>query len=479
MDGLLRLLGLRYATAGLVLIALAALYGAAELSRPDAPARAEGKPVEAALTSTTLVCPAHEDGRVSVLAAARTGSGRADIVGTHDGKVVASVPNPGESWAKDIQHGQDSYTVRGSGALASGLEAERTTYWPGGDDRGLAGVRCARPGTDLWFLGPGPIAAERLDLYLTNVDAQPASVDVTALSGEGPLDTPDGQGTPVEPYSTKIIQLGKSPEGLGDILGTARDLALRVHSTTGRVAASVRVRIGKKKGIEWMPLSPAPATTLVVPGIPSGQGRRQLLVGVPGTEDVRIKVQVLTPNGAFAPQGQDVLDAPAETVTPLDLDRALSGKPAAVRLVADKPIVAGFNAQRGDDVGFGTATSPLSPAGGVIADNRFDSTLQLTAPAGAASVRITAIGGQGPTTPQVVKIPAGRTTEVKIAGPRGGEHGYGVLVVPLEGSGPVHAARTLTTGKADKSLFTILPVEPAATTVTLPPVGDSQTAVIH
>jgi hypothetical protein len=479
MDRILRLLGMRYATAGLVPIALAALYGAADLSRPDAPARAEGRPVQATLTSATLVCPAHEDGRVSLLASARSGAGKADVVQTHDGKVVASVPNPGESWAEDIEHGQDSYTVRGGGALAAGLEAERTTYWPGGDDRGLAGVRCARPGTDLWFLGPGPIAAERLDLFLTNVDAQPASVDVTALSGEGPLDTPDGQGTPVDPYSTKIIPLGKSPEGLGEILATARDLALRVHSTTGRVAASVRVRIGKKKGIEYMPLSPAPATSLVVPGIPSGQGRRQLLVGVPGADDARIKVQVLTPNGAFAPQGQDVLDAPAETVTPLDLDRALSGKPAAVRLVSDRPIVAGFNAQRDDDVGFGTATAPLGATGGVISDNRFDATLQLTAPAGAANVRITAIGGQGPGTPQTVKVPAGRTTEVTIAEPRGGDHGYGVLVVPLPGSGPVHAARTLTTGKDGKGLFTVLPVEPAVTTVTLPPVGDSQTAVVH
>ncbi|GAA2623606.1 DUF5719 family protein [Actinomadura fulvescens] len=486
MDKILRLLGFRYATAALVLVAVLALYGAATLSRPAERTRAAAKSAEAPVTWASLVCPwGGEDGRMSVLTppkgspGAGSGGGRVDVVQTTDGKPVASVPNAGTSWAKDVRRAEnDSYTVRGGGALAAGLEAERTVHWGGGPDRGLAGTRCARPGTDAWFLGPGPVAAERIELYLTNVDAQPASVDVTALSGEGPLDTVDGHGTPVEPYRTKIVRIGGSAEGLGDIVTTARDLALRVRATTGRVAASVRVRIGEKKGIEWMPQAPAPATSLVVPGVPGGGGRRQLLVGVPGEQDARIRIQVITTSGAFAPQGQDVLDAPAETVTPLDLDRALSGKPAAVRLVSDRPIVAGLSAQRGADVAFGTATLPLGPHGGLVTDNRFAAYLQLTAPAGAATVRVTAVDAQGQGTPQDVRIGAGRTVEIKLAGPRPGGAGYGALIVPRPGSGPVHAARTLSTGKGDTGLLTILPIGPAATTVTLPPVGDSQTALI-
>ncbi|MFG2002397.1 DUF5719 family protein [Spirillospora sp. NPDC048911] len=485
MDRILRLLGSRYATAGLVLVALLALYGAATLSRPDERTRAAAKSVEAPVTSAFLVCPwGGEDGRMSLLtppkdSAGGTSGGRVDVIQTTDGKAIASVPTAGTFLAEDVRRAKNgSYTVRGGGGLAAGLEAERTVYWGSGPDRGLAGTRCARPGTDLWFLGPGPDAAERVDLYLTNVDAQPASVDVTAMSGEGPLDTVDGHGTPVEPYSTKVIRIGASAEGLGDIVKAARDLALHVRAATGRVAASVRVRIGKKKGIEWMPLSPAPATSLVVPGVPGGGGRRQLLVGVPGEQDARIRIQVITASGAFAPQGQDVLDAPAETVTPFDLDRALSGKAAAVRLVSDRPIVAGLSAQRGADVALGTATLPLGASGGLVTDNRFSAYVQLTAPAAAATVRVTSVDAQGQGTPKDVPIGAGRTVEIKLAAPRPGDAGYGTLIVPRPGSGPVHAARTLSTGKGDKGLFTIMPIGPALGTVTLPPVGDSQTALI-
>ncbi|MEU5877309.1 DUF5719 family protein [Spirillospora sp. NPDC047279] len=483
MDKILRLLGFRHATAGLVLVALLALYGAATLARPADRTRAAAGNVEAAVTAASLVCPwGGEDGRLSLLTQPKGGaggSGRLDVVQTTDGKPVGSAAGPGTSWLKDVRRSKSaSFTIRANGTLAAGLEAERTVHWDKGRDRGLAGTRCARPGTDLWFLGPGPAAAESIELYLTNIDAQPASVDITALSGEGPLDTVDGHGIPVDPYSTEIVRIGGSPEGLGEIVKTARDMALRVRAGTGRVAASVRVRIGGKEGIEWMPLSPAPATSLVVPGIPGGGGRRQLLIGVPGEQDARIRIQAMTSSGAFAPQGQDVIDAPAETVTPFDLDRALSGKPAAVRLVSDRPIVAGLNAQRGADVAFGTATEPLGAGGGMAADNRFASYLQLTAPAAAATVRVTTVDAQGAGTPRDVQVPAGRTVEVQLAAPRPGAPGYGLMVVPRPGSGPVHAARTLSTGKGGGVLFTIMPIGPALTTVSLPPVGDSQTTLI-
>ncbi|TDD90199.1 DUF5719 family protein [Actinomadura rubrisoli] len=486
MDKMLRLLSLRYATAFLVLVALGALYGAASLSRPSADAERKG--TRAPISSAVSVCPGHEGGRLSVQSFAAKGAptgGRADTVETHGGAPLASMNAAGQSWNKDLGTTEDSFTVRAKGAVAAGLEAEQTTHWSGGPDRGLAGARCTSPSTDLWFLGPGPVAADTLDLYLTNVDSQPASVDVTALSDAGPLDTTDGRGTPIEPYKTEVVRLGKSPEGLGDIVQTARDLALHVHATSGRVAASLRVRVGDKKGVEWLPLSPEPASSLIVPGVPSGSGKRRLLVGVPGDAPTRIKVQVLTPDGAFAPQGQDVVDAPAKTVTSEDLERALSGKPAAVRLTADRPIVAGFAAERGADVAYGTATAPLGTAdgpgrlvSGVVADNRFDASLTLTAPAGAAAVQVTAMGAQGPGAPQEIRVAAGRTVEAKITAPAGGDKGFGVLITPRAGSAPVHAARTMATGKGDDYLFTVLPVVPAATTQWLPETADSQSSLI-
>jgi hypothetical protein len=480
VERILRLLSLRYATAALVLLAVAALYGAASLSRPAA--KATGAGTDDAVRSAVAVCPGREGTRLTLqgasqdlLGATAGKPGQATVTPTPGGTATGSLTALGGGWIKELpEPGDGSYTVRAQGALAAGLEAEQTTHWPRGKDRGLAGVRCARPGTDLWFLGPGPVAAESVDLHLTNVDPRPATVDVTALSGDGPLDTSDGLGTPVPPYGSRVIGLGESAEGLGDVVKTAGDLALRVRSTTWRVAASLRVRIGDGEGIDWLPLSPGPATSVIVPGLPGGEGRRRLLVAVPGQENAGIKVQVITQNGAFAPEGQDTLDALAGTVTPVDLDRALSGKPAAVRLISNRPILAGFAAEKGADVAYGTSTPPLAAKGfGVVSDNRFDTTLTLTAPRGAATVRVTPVGPQGPGTAKDVQIPADRTTEVKLTAPPGGEAGYGLLIVPRPGSGPVHAARTQSTGKDDRALFTTLPIAPALTTLRLPAVDDS------
>ncbi|MGI5164991.1 DUF5719 family protein [Spirillospora sp. CA-253888] len=476
---LMRLTAYRYAVAGLVLLALAALYGAAALSRPDGPARAATGaqvPVIAAL----VACPGGEGMRLSALAPPPTAKpaalGKGEIVPTSGGAPLGA-PALGAVWAKDLDKARDSFTVRAYGSLAAGLEAEQTTHWPSGADRGLAGVRCAAPNADQWFTGPGPGAADRLDLHLSNLEAQPANVDVTALSGEGPLDTPDGRGTLVEPYGTRVIRLGEQPEGLGDILAAAREIAVRVRSTSGRVAASLRVRSAAGAGIDWLPPAPAPATSQVVPGVPGGSGRRQLLVAVPGGDDARVRVRAITARGAFTPQGQDVLDAPAGTVTAVPLESTLAGKAAAVRITSDRPVVAGFAAQSGADVAYGTATAPLGEAGGVVADNRFEPWLSLTAPDRAATVRVTPIGPNGPGAAQEIRVPAGRTAETRLAGPPGAPS-FGALIVPGPGSGPVHAARTLATGKGAGRLFTVLPVGPAPVAQRLPPVGDSPRSIL-
>ncbi|QKW39009.1 hypothetical protein HUT06_37420 [Actinomadura sp. NAK00032] len=480
LEKAVRLLGMRYATAALMLVAVAALYGAATLSRPGE-ASEKGRTVP--IGHAVMVCPGHEGGRLAVQSLSQRGGGTVEMVPSKGGSPLGSMSSPGQGWNADTKPSGDAYTVRATGAIAAGLEAEQTTYWPGGPDRGLAGARCAVPGTDLWFMGPGPAAADELDLYLTNVDAQPASVNLTALSGEGPLDTPDGRATPVAPYTTRVVRIGGSPEGLGDIVKTASDLTLRVRTTSGRVAASVRARIGEKRGIEWLPRSPRPATSVLVPGVPGGAGKRRLLVSVPGDADARIRVQVITPGGAFAPQGQDVLDAPAETVTSVPLDGALSGKAAAVRLTADRPILAGFAADRGADIAYGAATAPLAAAGpGVVADNRFDSSLVLTAPGGAATVEVRTVRAGVWSGPRRISVPAGRTVETKLTAPSKAGDGttataYGAMIVPKPGSGPVYASRVLATGKGGGYLFTILPITPARTAIHLPGTGDSQTAL--
>ena len=476
-ESALRLVGMRYASAALMLVAVAALYGAAAFSRPSAHAEKGGR---APVASAALVCPGHESGRLAVQSTDHGRGGRADLTPTKGGTPLATLTTPGQGWGKDAKSGGDSYTLRATGAIAAGLEAEQTTHHDDGADRGLAGTRCATPGTDMWFLGPGPASADALDLYLTNVDSQPASVDLTGLSGEGPLDTLDGHGIRVDPSTTKVVRVGKSAEGLGDLVKPAADLGLRVRTTGGRIAASMRVRAGKEKGIEWLPRSLAPARTMLVPGVPGGPGKRRLLVAVPGEADAQIQVRVATKDGTFVPAGQDVLDAPAGTVTSIPLDDSLSGRTAAVRLAADRPVLAGFSAERGADIAYGAATPPLAESGpGVVADNRLDSTLVLTAPDGAATVQVTTVSAQGKSGPQEVSVPAGRTVETKLIAPdQNRRTAFGVIVTPKPGSPPVYASRTLSTGKGDGYLFTVLPIVPAATTIRLPGTVGSQTALI-
>ncbi|MGH3241228.1 MAG: DUF5719 family protein, partial [Spirillospora sp.] len=228
------------------------------------------------------------------------------------------------------------------------------------------------------------------------------------------------------------------------------------------------------------------ATSVVVPGVPGGAGKRRLLISVPGDADARIRTQMITKDGVFAPQGQDVLDAPAKTVTSLAIDGALVAKAGAVRLVADRPIVAGFAAERGADIAYGTSTPPLTASGpGIVADNRFDSSLVLTAPSGAATVEVTTMNATGRSAPQEIKIPAGRTVETTLTAPNGttdddtdDDTAYGVVITPKAGSGPVHASRTLAKGKDDDYLFTVLPITPAATTLHLPDTADTPSALI-
>jgi hypothetical protein len=121
----------------------------------------------------------------------------------------------------------------------------------------------------------------------------------------------------------------------------------------------------------------------------------------------------------------------------------------------------------------------------VIADDRYDASVVLTAPAGAATVQITTMDAQGAGQPQTVRIGAGRTVDTKLAPPRsaaggkGGDgEGYGAVITAQPGSGPVYGARTMSKGKGDGYLFTVLPLMPAPTTVRLPPTGDGQGALV-
>jgi hypothetical protein len=457
----------RFALAALVVLAVAALYGVASVARPAASVPRHGTAVP--VTSAYAACPDTHGARVSaVTPPGARGTGQASVGG-------APVPltTPGTAWSTDVTKDTGPWVFGASGALAPGLTVEQTT-----SDGGLAGTRCVQPATDLWFAGPGPADAEDVRLYLTNVDDRPMTALITALSPEGSIETPEGQDeVVVGPNSTRLVQVGVQVEGFGQAAADAKLIALHVHALTGRLSAAVRVE--RAKGADWLPAT-APSRRVVVPGVPSGKGRRRLLIAVPGQDEAKVTVQGMAPDGAFAPTGGRALDAPALAVTPFDL--GLSGKPTALRLVSDRPIVAALVAEKGDDFGVTAAVPPLGAAGrtgdagaGLVADSRATTTLLLSAPPEhAAAVRLTRLAAQGPAGPaKDVPVPAGHTVEVAMPPPAGGD-GYGLVIAPRPGSGPVYAARLL---EMKKKGFTLLPVPPARMTAVLPPVDDSTVPV--
>ncbi|POM26973.1 hypothetical protein BTM25_13810 [Actinomadura rubteroloni] len=451
----------RYAITLLVPVALAALYGTAALALPDrSPERPHG--TSAPVTAVLAVCPGGKGARIGVQT--RPGGhpgGRGRLAGASTvtvGALGGAAPTQvtGELWTGDAPDGP--VVVRADGPRAAGLTAEQTADTGDGDGRGLTAVRCTAPGTDQWFTGPGPASADRVEVLLANAETQPAAVDLTALSGDGPLDTTEGRGIQVDPGTSRVVRLGTSPDGLGDIVGVAHDLALRVHTTTGRVAAFVRVRTAPGKGVDWLPPAAEPAASAFVPGVPGGRGARRLLIAVPGDADAKVGVRVLTGDGAFTPAGQDAVDAPARTVTAVDLP--MNGKAGAVVVTADRPVLTGFTAERGVDAAYGTAGAPLGPDGGLAAGDGATWWLALAAPGKAARVRLT---GRANT---VVTVPAGRVVETRVVPAAG-------LLVRPESGGPVYATRMISAGPNDELRFSVLPVVPQVLTTPLPSVRES------
>jgi hypothetical protein len=134
---------------------------------------------------------------------------------------------------------------------------------------------------------------------------------------------------------------------------------------------------------------------------------------------------------------------------------------------------------------FTAATAPISEQA-VVAGNTTGSGLAasvaLSAPAAAAQVRLTEIaqassGGARLTSSQVVSVKAGHTQVASVTAPRGARHGspFAVVITPLAGSGPVYAARVETQGQ--NTIVSIIPAASALSTISLPPVRDSYSAI--
>jgi hypothetical protein len=368
---------------------------------------------------------------------------------------VATVPAPGGA------------VIQATGAMARGLEAEEVS------DSGRATERCAGPGTDFWFAGPGVFTAPHIQVFLMNVSAQPADVTVQAFTDAGPLQGSADTGVAVAPHSMVTQSLDKMLHG-------TRMVALQVRTSVGQVVAAVRETRSGHAGA-WLPASAAPSTRIVIPGMPAARGTRQLFLAVPGTSDAHITLNAITAKGSYRPTGGAGLDIPGGSVAQVSL-ASLSGIYGALVISSTAPVTASLmvpGGQQGSPGAF-TAAAPAIQEQGVVAASVTGkgaaSSLVLSAPWRGARVRLTAIGtgsGQGQAAPgSVVVIRAHRSVVQQLPTPDGSRHGsvFAVIVTPLPGSGPVYAGRVITTSGQGAAVESILPVPSALTKVPLPPV---------
>ncbi|MEW9547075.1 DUF5719 family protein [Nonomuraea sp. NPDC050783] len=430
----------RFGLLAVVVAVLAALYGLAWVTRP-APAAsaapASAAPRKVPVEAVTAVCP-----------------------GTKGEKVGVYLPG---TLSHETMKSGEPYVAGGPGALEAGY----TTRAARGAARGLAGVRCTEPAPATWLLGPGPASASVV-LRLTNADKAPALVDVQVHAPEGPVSGDKGVGLEIAPGEQRAIDLRT--------LAPSADIAaVSVTTVLGRVAVAARAVL-ETGGVDWLPAAAAPATRVVVPGIPGGGGLRELIVAAPGERDAVVKVRAVSEDAEYAMRGRESLDVPAGGVVSADVTTGLAASAAALVLTSDVPVVAGLvmtGTGEHQDAAF-TAGTPSLELGSAVARNGAGSRLVLSA-VGAApgKVRVQVVPGEGAAEPPFdVDVPAGRTREVRLKA-RGD---FAVVVTPV--AGEVYGSRVLEERLKDGLLLTVQPLAPARAFTLLPPLTDTPLVVV-
>jgi hypothetical protein len=500
--------------AGTVLVALAVVFAIAWGTRPGASPVTVQSGQGAAVTSITRSCPPAAPGsaaaHISMIAvpAQSTSASAGAVTGTSSGTakpdaaptgaatfsaVLAAPATTGTGKASSasatssaakpltvstpaavatVTAAGGGTAVSATGQMAEGFEAEQA------DASGTGLVSCTHSGADMWFVGTGQAAgATEVLLYLMNTGNLTASADVTILTDTGEQNGLSSAIT-VGPNQSVSLNVTKYVPG-------SQAVALHVQTNAGQVAASVWE--SGTDGGAWLPQANAPATSLVIPGLTVARSAARLFVVVPGSTDAQLKVVADTPSGAVAQFPGTPVDASAGAATPVALN-SLGASAAGLKLTSNQPVVASVLVP-GKGIGsFTTAVPPITEQG-VVAGNPsargVTVGLLLTAPSAAAQASISVVTADGTvTTPagdKSVTVAAAHTLAVAVGRPSPDDRQpFAIVITPQPGSGPVYAARVVTSGTGGLSapLSSLLPVSSAMTTITLPPAQNSYTAVL-
>ncbi len=496
----------RLVPATMVLVALAAIGGVAELSHPAAsnPGRAAAVIRPVTVISAARACPpapGNGSGPVALITAADQGPATAGNQAQAEltalppaGQAVRPtaplrVQSPGVLSLLTVPAGTSTnsskgkkgtpvalgWSVSATGSMARAMEAELA------QSPGLGSVRCAEPSSDTWFLGPGQQnGASQIQLDLMNIDSLAASVDVGVITDAGQAQAGSDTGITVPPHQTVA-------ESLSAMASQSSVVAVEVRTSIGRVAADVSAVSPHGGAVSWLPSAAAPSTRLVIPGVPPSGSAAGLVLAVPGTTSARVNVVAITPQGHYRPFGSQPVELPGESASDTALT-PLGGTAAALEITSNVPVAAAVVVPGSGAGAITAAAAPISEQA-VVAGNTSGSGMSasvlLSAPGGPARVRLTEIApasaqgsaSQGVTSSEVVPVKAGHTLAAPVTAPRGAQHGsaFALVITPLAGSGPVYAARVETQGRS--TIVSIMPAASALATISLPPVRGSYDAI--
>ena len=328
-----------------------------------------------------------------------------------------------------------------------------------------SGVRA--PARQWWFVGAGSSAERESTLLLANVDPGPAVVDVVVSGTAGRLDTTGTDGVRIPAGGQAALPLSGLAAGAGEV-------AIDVEATEGRVVAAVADDWSgfEAAGSDWVPASPPPARSLLVPGVLDPEPGSRLVVANPGEAATPVDVSLLDDTGTFVPTGSPRLVVPAGGVVSVRLPDVGTG--AALLVEAAVPVTATARVRTDADVAYASAAVALDGAAVVpvaLGDTlrKAGLRLQLASPLASLPAEPSGTAGPGATAParsvtvsaydaggarlasNKVEVAAGAATTVDPvadlrldAGDRGAT---GYLVVtpddPPAGAGPLTAVAVL------------------------------------
>jgi hypothetical protein len=374
-----------------------------------------------------------------------------DLGDNGSGSAALSISSQGQG--KIISAAKTSVILTADGIMASGSAGMVYGNTDTGEDRGLSLAPCTNPAVEQWFTGLGATETLRSQLVLTNPDDRQAQVDLTFYGPDGLMSVPGGSGLIIPAGGSRTVSLA---DLLGDVDG---EITVDIKASLGRVAAIARdLRADPDHtptGADWHPASVAPTTRQIIPAIPGGTGSRKLVISNPGERRADVRIEILGPDGPFAPAGAAQTAVDGDSSTTVDVAEGLAGQIGTIRVISSEPVVTAARSEtsgkdKSNDIAIETAQPVINAVGiapvGVVDGARTELALS-NGGTSATTADVSLVNLDGVSLyHEKVPVPAGGSIERRVT-----QAGPAYLVVKTSPGARLYGGVTLkqTTGKVD------------------------------